>query len=59
MKPIILTEYFDDLDCHKGLLMGCLFGPGIACPGGDFFIPASNEPSEHAGMSIWQLPRGV
>jgi len=40
-----LTEYFDDLDCHKGLLMGCLFGPGIACPGGDFFIPASNEPS--------------
>ena len=23
-----------------------------------FFIPASNEPSVHASMSIWQLPRG-
>ena len=22
------------------------------------FIPASNEPSGHAGMSIWRLPRG-
>ena len=24
----------------------------------DRFIPASNEPSGHAGMSIWRLPRG-
>ena len=26
--------------------------------GQGFFIPASNEPSGHAGMSIWRLPRG-
>ena len=24
----------------------------------EYFIPASNEPSGHAGMSIWRLPRG-
>ena len=23
-----------------------------------FFIPASNEPSSHACMDIWRLPRG-
>ena len=26
--------------------------------GQGFFIPAGNEPSGHAGMSIWRLPRG-
>ena len=25
---------------------------------GAFFIPASNEPSGHACMRIWRLPRG-
>lgn len=24
-----------------------------------FFIPASNEPGGHTGMSIWRLPRGA
>ena len=33
--------------------------PSLSYDKGVFFIPASNEPSGHACMRIWRLPRGL
>ena len=31
---------------------------GLSVHSGDFLFPRSNEPSGHACMYIWRLPRG-